>query len=180
MKIVRAKINTTAIREAIAKVKEHTVVASSRTLHSFSLPSALEIPLIRLKDNRYNKSDITTGRVIITIAIIATTPHELFIKERLEDIVFSESLKNPPTIGIKLPMANRAVRSESVSTPCVNTLWKDITKEKIDIKKAHTPVKVFFINLDIPLKSIPPEIELTIEKHRQIFITGTRETAMKF
>ena len=39
---------------------------------------------------------------------------------------------------------------------------------------------MFFISLDIPLKSTPQEIELTIEKQRQILIIGTSEMAMKF
>ena len=117
IKIVRAKTNISAISTTIDKIKEHKVDASSSTEHSLLFPRALETPLKRLKESLYKRREIITGRVIITITIIATTPQELFIKEMLDEIVFKESPKNPPTIGIKFPIANRAVLSESVSTP---------------------------------------------------------------
>lgn len=78
MKIVIANIKTTTLNAIIASTKEQIDVASSKILHSFSIPKALETPPIREKERRYKNKDIIIGSVIITIAIIAITPHELF------------------------------------------------------------------------------------------------------
>lgn len=173
-------MKTTTQRTQIAKIKEQSVLASSKILHSLSRPIALDAPLIRLKESLYSSSEITIGRVSITITIIATTPHAFFTYERLDEIVFKESLRNPPTIGIKFPIANRAVRIDNESTLCVSTLWNDITNEKIDIKSTQAPVKVFLINLENPLRSTLPEIADIAEKEKDILITGISAIIMKF
>ena len=56
----------------------------------------------------------------------------------------------------------------------------DITKEKIDIVKTITPVKVFFKIFEIPLKSIVPLIDFIIEKHKQILTIGKSPISKKF
>ena len=50
------------------------------------------------------------------------------------------------------------------------TPLEKLTKEKIEIRKTQAPLNVFFIVLEIPLRSIDVEIELTTEKQKQIFI----------
>ena len=49
------------------------------------------------------------------MAIIAITPQEFFMKERLEVTVLNASFTLEPTIGIKLLMANLAVLIEMLS-----------------------------------------------------------------
>ena len=104
------------------RMNPQSVDASSVILHSCSHPKALEIPDIISKDSLLNRRDIMTGKVMSRITIIAITPQELFIKLRLEVMVFKDSLTNPPTIGIKLPIANLAVRIDKESAPWVKTL----------------------------------------------------------
>ena len=95
---------------------------SSQALASESQPSALEIPLIISKQSLYRKAEIIIGNIKRAIVIIATTPQELFIRSRLADMVFRESLTNPPTTGIKFPIAKRAVLSERESALWLRTL----------------------------------------------------------
>ena len=72
--------------------------------------------------NLFSSNDIIEGKVIMAITIIAIIPQELFTSERLDVTVLSESLINEPTIGMKFPIANFAVRIDKESTLCVSVL----------------------------------------------------------
>ena len=85
--------------------------------------------------------------------MIATTPHEFFIKDILDVTVRKASLTVEPTIGIKLLIANFAVFIDMLSADCDNIDLQDKTNINIDIIKIVTPVKVFFRVLEKPLKS---------------------------
>ena len=104
------------------KANEHRFDASSQILDSASTPIDLEIPLIMSKLNLFKIKDITIGKIKRMITIIAKTPQELFIKEKLAETVFIESPINPPTTGMKFPIANLTVRRDNESALWLKTL----------------------------------------------------------
>ena len=98
----------------------------------------------------------------------------LLTNERLEDTVLKASLTEEPTKGTKLPMANRAVFNERVSTPCESVLLYDKTNIRIDIVKTVTDVKVDFIIFVTPLKSQLLDKAFTHPNAKQILVIGNK------
>ena len=82
----------------------------------------MEIPEHKLKEILFNQIDIIIGIVSSKITIIAMVPQELFIRLKLDEIVAIESLTNPPTRGMKFPIANRAVLKDNESALRLKTL----------------------------------------------------------
>lgn len=122
MKIVSENIKTTEHNDTIDRMKEQILDASSQIFVSLSVPRVFEMPLIISKVNLFKNNEIIMGKINRTITIIAIIPQELFISDRLAEIVFKDSPIKPPTTGIKLPIANFAVLKERVSMLCDKTL----------------------------------------------------------
>lgn len=172
MNMVNAKINITHVQEASASRKPQIELLSSVMLDSLFNPRHFAIPDNILNDSLFKNREIIAGRTDIIITIIAITPRDPLINERLVETVFNDSPTAPPTIGIKLDIANFAVFIERESAPCAKTFFVDKTNINIDIIKAVTEVKVFFIVLDIPSKLIWLPNALITEKQIDISTIG--------
>lgn len=123
------------------------------TAHSLLQFKHLAIDDVMLKSSLLRSKEIIAGSIIMAIIIIAIIPQEFFIKDMLDVIVLNASLTVVPTIGIKLLIANFAVFIDILSVDWERTLLHDRTNINIDITNTVTPVKVFFNDFDIPLKS---------------------------
>ena len=114
--MVNAKINKTQVQQTRVNKKPHIESASSKIAPSLYPPIDFDIDVNIEKESLFRNRFIIIGSIKTIIEIIAITPQEFFIKERLEVTVRSASLTDEPTRGTKLLMAKRAVFIEILST----------------------------------------------------------------
>jgi len=96
--------------------------ASSKIAPSLFPPIDFDIEDRMEKESLFKNKFIIIGSINTTMAMIATIPQELLIKERLDVTVLKASFTEEPTRGTKLLIAKRAVLIDKLSTLCVSVL----------------------------------------------------------
>lgn len=140
MKIVIANINRTQPQQTRASKNPQIESASSSTPLSLLQPISLAREANKLNESLFKNKLIIIGSIKIAIEIIAITPQEFFIKERLDVTVLNASFIDEPTMGTKLLIANLAVFIERLSALWDRMFLKDKTNINIDIMNTVTEV----------------------------------------
>lgn len=179
MKIVIPNINKTQLQQTRVNINPHIESASSNTADSLLQPIKRAKEVDMLNDNLFKNRLMIIGSIINAIEIIAITPHELFIKERLDVTVLSASFIDEPTRGTKLLIANLAVFKDKLSLLCVKMFLYDNTNIKIDITNTVTEVNVFFTVFEMPEKSHVFPQARTQDKESKTLINGSIDDIKK-
>ena len=173
IKIVRANMKSTQVQQTRVSKKLHMESASSRMEDSELPPISFETVAKIEKEILFKNKLIINGSINTTIEMIAITPQEFFMIDKLAVTVLKLSFTLEPTTGTKLLIANLAVLMDKESTLCESVFLYDKTNMKIDITKIVTEIKVVLTVFDIPLKSHSFPMDFTQQKARHIFTRGS-------